>query len=544
LTPTRTPFAGFLRPAPGDPLSEEGYAFQSENPLIADILAKLGAVTHKHDGHAAMVDPTAAHTVAAAATGGSIPASTPIHVGYTLTDASGGESLMRATIVVTTAAGYSTPGAPTAVPDYTAGTLLAGTPLYGITVTDGVGGETALGQVVPVTIDPGHANARALISGLTAVTNAASGSSSTAGWRQWKSVDGGSTWNLMATGAHTIDTYTDDGSTAGDCTVNPPLVGTTVGANKLTVTVPSAGQPAAATFFSIYADTTGQFLNPCLLGTYPVSDFDVAQVYTALTLLSGSPPAVSRCYPGADLIDPVADLVVPGAPTTGQVLTASSPTAAEWATPSGGGGGGAGAPVVHKFAFAYDTASLHTGATAYTPAAGDVLLDAWIEIDTAWDGTTPLGDFGAFAGGATGRRGNVRNRGRFVASVLRLRPVPERGEPRARDRLPRRVLRLACGESPAEAGTLDAAAPHGPPGGDVLDYHGVSAALERQFRPGAARPPEALHRSRAWHRQRRASAGARLHGCGLGRACSASGLARGRRRHRCRGEGPRPRGHH
>jgi len=56
-----------------------------------------------------------------------------------------------------------------------------------------------------------------------------------------------------------------------------------------------------------------------------------------------------------------------------------------------------GLPTVRKFPFAFDTPDLATGAVVYTPTVGDVLLDAWIEIDTAWDGTTPLGDFGPFA---------------------------------------------------------------------------------------------------------------------------------------------------
>lgn len=35
-----------------------------------------------------------------------------------------------------------------------------------------------------------------------------------------------------------------------------------------------------------------------------------------------------------------------------------------------------------------------TGAALYTPTIGDILLDGWIEVDTVWDGTTPLCDFG------------------------------------------------------------------------------------------------------------------------------------------------------
>ncbi len=71
------------------------------------------------------------------------------------------------------------------------------------------------------------------------------------------------------------------------------------------------------------------------------------------------------------------------------------------------GGGGAGAPVVRAFPFAFDTPNILTGAALYTPTIGDILLDAWIEIDTAWDGTTPLGDVGTFAGESSGFYGGT-----------------------------------------------------------------------------------------------------------------------------------------
>ena len=51
---------------------------------------------------------------------------------------------------------------------------------------------------------------------------------------------------------------------------------------------------------------------------------------------------------------------------------------------------------VRGFDFAYNTPNILTGATLYTPTIGDILLDAWIEIDTAWDGTTPLVDASQF----------------------------------------------------------------------------------------------------------------------------------------------------
>jgi hypothetical protein len=70
------------------------------------------------------------------------------------------------------------------------------------------------------------------------------------------------------------------------------------------------------------------------------------------------------------------------------------------ATGAGGGGGGAGNTVVRKFPFTFSETDLAFGAPLYTPTVGDILLDAWIEVDTAWDGTTPLGDIGIIFTGA------------------------------------------------------------------------------------------------------------------------------------------------
>lgn len=52
-------------------------------------------------------------------------------------------------------------------------------------------------------------------------------------------------------------------------------------------------------------------------------------------------------------------------------------------------------------AFDHTTAGLATGAALYTPTIGDQLIQAWVEFDTAFDGTTPKADFGAFIGGST-----------------------------------------------------------------------------------------------------------------------------------------------
>ncbi len=67
--------------------------------------------------------------------------------------------------------------------------------------------------------------------------------------------------------------------------------------------------------------------------------------------------------------------------------------------------GGAGNTIVRAFPFAFDTPNILTGAALYTPTVGDILLDAWVEIDTAWNGTTPKGDFGIFTDPLVGTTG-------------------------------------------------------------------------------------------------------------------------------------------
>ena len=56
----------------------------------------------------------------------------------------------------------------------------------------------------------------------------------------------------------------------------------------------------------------------------------------------------------------------------------------------------AGFPRVYRVPIAFDDADILTGAALYTPTVGDVLMDAWFEVTTAWDGTTPKGDIGTF----------------------------------------------------------------------------------------------------------------------------------------------------
>lgn len=68
---------------------------------------------------------------------------------------------------------------------------------------------------------------------------------------------------------------------------------------------------------------------------------------------------------------------------------------------SGGEGGGAvaGAAIVHAHPFTFDTPGLATGTDVYLPKVGDIWLDAWVEVDTAWDGATPAFDVGYYAQG-------------------------------------------------------------------------------------------------------------------------------------------------
>ena len=61
------------------------------------------------------------------------------------------------------------------------------------------------------------------------------------------------------------------------------------------------------------------------------------------------------------------------------------------------------ARVLGPFPFAFDDAGLNDGIEFYTPTVGDILLDAWVEVTTEWDGTTPKGDLGTFV--ASGNAG-------------------------------------------------------------------------------------------------------------------------------------------
>lgn len=59
-----------------------------------------------------------------------------------------------------------------------------------------------------------------------------------------------------------------------------------------------------------------------------------------------------------------------------------------------------------EVSISFDDLNLTDGITIYTPTIGDWLIDGWVEIITAWDGTTPLGDMGTNGSGLINANNN------------------------------------------------------------------------------------------------------------------------------------------
>ncbi len=55
---------------------------------------------------------------------------------------------------------------------------------------------------------------------------------------------------------------------------------------------------------------------------------------------------------------------------------------------------GGSQPNLIRVEFAFDTPNINVGVDVHAFAAGDYLLAVWIEVLTAWDGTTPKADVG------------------------------------------------------------------------------------------------------------------------------------------------------
>jgi len=97
--------------------------------------------------------------------------------------------------------------------------------------------------------------------------------------------------------------------------------------------------------------------------------------------------------PGADATA-IDGVTVTGVPGVGDLITATAATTATWQAPAAPPPA-LGSPVVRgPFTILFNDAGLNAGITFYTPAVGDLLLDAWLEMDVLFDGTTPTFDFG------------------------------------------------------------------------------------------------------------------------------------------------------
>lgn len=337
----------------GDSIYMDGGSFLEQNPEIIDHLLRIGVLTHRHDAHPGLADPATAPTATVNPSGGSLPPATTVYVGYTLLDVDGGETRISPVAQPTTAGGLSAPAAPTAIADYGAGGLRPGVYRHAITVTDPAGGETLLGAAVDTIVDYGHANARVVLSGLTALVTAAGG----AGWRLYRSFAGGQ-WTYLASGVG--DAIIDDGTLCPDCSQRPPTSNSTNRASAIDVTVPALA--AGTDRYRIYASLAPAFRSPSLVGEYAASDV-TAKTISALTFAAGAPPAVSTSVGGADRIPaadisglrwltPVASAAALPVGTQGDVRLVLGPPLAlyghdgsDWQPISGGGGGGALGPL-------------------------------------------------------------------------------------------------------------------------------------------------------------------------------------------------------
>lgn len=299
----KTPFAGLTRLNPNESLSTDGFSFQDQNMALIDYFIEL-ALTHRHDGHAALADPIGAPSAVVETSGGSIGPDITLHIGFTLLDDKGGETLLSDTDVVSTEPPFDAPAsAPIAEVEYGTGSILIGTYYYGITLLDAGGGESSMSPWAPIERLPGDANAQINLSGLTedfVATGAIA-------WRLYRSKPG-SHFDLLAEG--TADTYTDDGSTPVDCDVHPPsdFANTTNSANKVVVEVP-VSEMGDAVSFKLYASLDGAFNGSCLVGTFDTGLAGTDLEILTLGFLRGSPPDVSTSKAGLSKIDPDTEIL-------------------------------------------------------------------------------------------------------------------------------------------------------------------------------------------------------------------------------------------
>lgn len=299
-------FAGLSILEPGESLSADNGAFTGRDREAEDRLLELGAKTHRHDGSSGVATPSAGPIATMIASGGTLPPSTSITLGYTLEDIQAGETTLSPVAVVSTrSAVEAPPSSPVAKLSTASGSLVVDTYYYATTFTDAEGGETPLGPAVSVQRPPNFANAQVLLSGLTNGLASAGAS----GWRLYRAV-GGASYNLLATGTSAQDTFTDDGSHSLDCSTHPPAgsENTTSGTSQLQVTLPNVADSRVA-FINLYATVSGDFSGGSFLGRFPVASGGAVALFRSLELGIGVPPPVNRSYGGAHQIDPDTELL-------------------------------------------------------------------------------------------------------------------------------------------------------------------------------------------------------------------------------------------
>lgn len=302
----KTLFAGLTVLDQDESILTDGGAFIGRDRKIIDRLLEVGAVTHRHDGSSGLGNPNQPIGASATGSAGQLPGDLTFSIGYTLEDDQLGETLISPLTVISTAPVLARPAvAPTAVADYSSGTLLADTYYYAISHTDGGGGETPIGPSVVVERSPGFPNGRILLTGLDDGMAAAGAS----GWRLYRAVGGGD-FHLLAEGSG--DAYADDGSDSVDCDARPltETENSTNGDNGLLLHLPSAdGLVSDAAFINVYLSEDGSFSGNSFLQQFPVASAGQDVFYASITLDNAQPPDTNNSLPGAHLIDPDLELL-------------------------------------------------------------------------------------------------------------------------------------------------------------------------------------------------------------------------------------------
>jgi hypothetical protein len=297
-----TTFAGLAAPEPGEGSTQVlNGEFVYRNPDLIDQLLRIGAVAHRHDGHAGLPSPTHPLTLAPGVAVGALNAATTYWMTYTAVDQYGGETLPAPPASAITGGQVDPPSfAPSAGVDFNGGIMPAGNYAYTLTYTDGKGGETPIGPVTWVYIDPGHASAEVQLVGLDAELTSHGGDASE--WRMWRSYEGAD-WHLVTQSG--ASAFTDAGFDPPDNPARPPDGNTTgIVPGSLLMTLPSSDAAiASASSIKIYLSTIQDFYSPALFETVPIACAGTTISVTNAQTANGEPPHSNLSLPGAAKIN-------------------------------------------------------------------------------------------------------------------------------------------------------------------------------------------------------------------------------------------------